>query len=142
MFQRSSEIAGQLAISVTAFNQTDLNTVETAIKDGLKDFELNGISEEDLNRIKAGQETSFYQGLSSVLGKGFQLAQYEIFAGDPGFINQDVKWEKFTKLICTDNHIKYSNLPTHFKYLMITSIVTTFKQFCFYWSVIHLTEPI
>jgi zinc protease len=90
-YQYNSELAGQLILSVTAFDQTDLNTVASAIKDGLKDFELNGISEKDLNRIKAGQETDFYQGLSSVLGKGFQLAQYEIFAGDPGFINQDVK---------------------------------------------------
>ncbi len=91
MFQRSSEIAGQLMLSVTAFNQKNLNTVASAVQNGFKDFELNGISEKDLNRIKAGQETDFYQGLSSVLGKGFQLAQYEIFAGDPGFINQDVK---------------------------------------------------
>ncbi|MEN8887088.1 MAG: insulinase family protein, partial [Winogradskyella sp.] len=91
MYQNASEIAGQIMLSVTAFNQTDLNTVAAAIADGLKDFELNGISETDLNRIKAGQETNFYSGLSSVLGKGFQLAQYEIFAGDPGFINEDVK---------------------------------------------------
>jgi zinc protease len=91
MYQYSSEIAGQLMLSVTAFDQTNLNTVATAINEGFKDFELNGISENDLNKIKAGQETNFYKGLSSVLGKGFQLAQYEIFAGDPGFINQDVK---------------------------------------------------
>jgi len=91
MSQQLSEIAGQLTLSVTAFNQTDLNAVAWAIKDGLKDFEINGISNEDLGRIKAGQETRFYQGLSSVLGKGFQLAQYEIFAGDPAFINEDVK---------------------------------------------------
>ncbi len=26
-----------------------------------------------------------------MLGKAFQLAQYKIFAGDPGFINQDIK---------------------------------------------------
>lgn len=91
MFQNSSEVSGQLMLSVTAFNQTDLNTVAASLENGFKDFELNGISEKDLNRIKAGQETNFYQGLSSVLGKGFQLAQYEIFAGDPGFINQDVK---------------------------------------------------
>ena len=90
-YQNNSEVAGQIMLSVTAFNQTDLNTVASAIKDGFRDFENNGISESDLNRIKAGQETSFYRGLSSVLGKGFQLAQYEIFAGDPGFINQDVK---------------------------------------------------
>lgn len=91
MYQNSSEIAGQLMLSVTAFNKTDLNSVSSAVMDGFKDFELSGISEDDLNRIKAGQETNFYDGLSSVLGKGFQLAQYEIFAGDPGFINKDVK---------------------------------------------------
>ncbi|WP_179349798.1 M16 family metallopeptidase [Winogradskyella pacifica] len=91
MYQSSSEIAGQLMLRVTAFDQTNLNTVASAINEGLRDFEMNGISETDLNRIKAGQETSFYKGLSSVLGKGFQLAQYEIFAGDPGFINQDVQ---------------------------------------------------
>ncbi|MBF8151149.1 insulinase family protein [Winogradskyella sp. F6397] len=91
MFQSSSEIAGQLMLSVTAFDKTNLNTVADAINLGFRDFEMNGISEEDLNRIKAGQESKFYRGLSSVLGKGFQLAQYEIFAGDPGFINQDVK---------------------------------------------------
>jgi zinc protease len=90
-YQNNSELAGQLMLSITAFDQKDLNAVASAIKDGFKDFELNGISEDDLNRIKAGQETDFYQGLSSVLGKGFQLAQYEIFAGDPDFINQDVK---------------------------------------------------
>src|SRR5690606_4187697 len=43
-----------------------------------------------LKRIKAGQETNFYSSLSSVLGKGFQLAQYQIFAKDPGFINKEV----------------------------------------------------
>ena len=90
-YQNNAEVAGQLALSVTAFNQMNLNSVASAISEGFRDFENNGISEEDLNRIKAGQETNFYRNLSSVLGKGFQLAQYEIFAGDPGFINQDVK---------------------------------------------------
>ena len=41
--------------------------------------------------LKAKQETRFYNSLSSVLGKGFQLAQYQIFAGDPGYINEDIK---------------------------------------------------
>ncbi len=91
MYQNSSEIAGQLMLSVTAFDKTNLNTVAKAIHESFRDFEMNGISKTDLDRIKAGQETAFYRGLSSVLGKGFQLAQYEIFAGDPGFINQDVK---------------------------------------------------
>ena len=91
LFQNNSELAGQIMLFVTAFNQTDLNDVASAIDEAFKDFEATGISQEDLDRIKAGQETDFYNGLSSVLGKGFQLAQYEIFAGDPGFINEDVK---------------------------------------------------
>ncbi|MBB6682237.1 insulinase family protein [Aequorivita sp. 609] len=90
-YQYNSEIAGQFMMQVTAFPDTNLQEVLNGIEEGLKKFEAEGISEADLNRIKAGQETAFYQGLSSVLGKGFQLAQYEIFAGDPGFVNQDVK---------------------------------------------------
>ncbi len=90
-YQNNAEIAGQLMLNVTAFSGSNLNDVAVAIDKAFKDFETHGISESDLNRIKAGQETDFYSGLSSVLGKGFQLAQYEIFAGDPDYINQDVK---------------------------------------------------
>jgi zinc protease len=91
MFQYGSEIAGQFMLQVTAFDNTNLDNVQSAINTAFAKFEAEGISQKDLVRIKAGQETSFYNGLSSVLGKGFQLAQYEIFAGDPGFINKDVK---------------------------------------------------
>ena len=90
-YQYNSEIAGQFMMQVTAFPDTNLQEVLNGIEEGLKKFEAEGISDADLDKIKAGQETAFYQGLSSVLGKGFQLAQYEIFAGDPGFVNQDVK---------------------------------------------------
>ena len=87
----NSEISGQLQLSVTAFDQVELNDVAKAINKGFAEFEQNGISEKDLNRIKAGQETRFYSGLSSVLGKGAQLTQYEMFAGDAGFITRDVE---------------------------------------------------
>ncbi|MDI5898407.1 M16 family metallopeptidase [Flavobacterium yafengii] len=91
VFQYNSEIAGQYMLSITAFEKTNLNDVMNGINEAFKNFEAEGISQQDLNRIKAGQETAFYTNLSSVLGKGFQLAQYEIFAGTPDYINQDVK---------------------------------------------------
>ncbi len=91
LFQYNSEIAGQYMLSVTAFQKTNLNDVLNGINEAFKNFEAEGISQQDLDRIKAGQETAFYTNLSSVLGKGFQLAQYEIFAGTPDYINQDVK---------------------------------------------------
>lgn len=87
----NSEISGQIQLGLTAFNQVDLNDVAKAIEKGFQMFEENGISEADLNRIKAGQETNFYRRLSSVLGKGSQLTQYEMFAGDAGFITKDVE---------------------------------------------------
>lgn len=90
-YQDNGEIAGQLVMQVTAFQDKNLQDVMDGMQAGFAKFEANGISANDLARIKAGQETTFYNSLSSVVGKGFQLAQYEIFAGDPGFVNQDIK---------------------------------------------------
>lgn len=87
----NSEIAGEITLLVRAFPNTDLNKVEAAIEKGFSRFEEDGFSDADLNRIKAGIETQFYNGLSSVLGKAFNLAQYNIFAGDPGYLNEDIK---------------------------------------------------
>ncbi|NGY38402.1 insulinase family protein [Flavobacterium sp. XN-5] len=89
--QYNSELAGQYILNIVAFDKTNLNSVMDGVNEAFKNFEKEGISTQDLNRIKAGQETAFYSGLSSVLGKGFQLAQYQIFAGSPDYINQDVK---------------------------------------------------
>lgn len=91
MFNRTSEIAGQYQISINAFRDTNLNDVRSALDEAFALFESEGFTEQDLDRIKAGQETRFYNQLSSVLGKGFQLAQYNIFAGDPGFIMTDLE---------------------------------------------------
>lgn len=91
LYGYDAELAGQLQLQVMAFNGVDLNAVYAGIEEAFARFEKEGIAPEDLASIKAGQETEFYQGLSSVLGKGFQLAQYEIFAGNAAFISQDVK---------------------------------------------------
>ncbi|WP_299437647.1 pitrilysin family protein [uncultured Aquimarina sp.] len=91
MFHYGSELAGQFRMIIRGFEKVNLNDIDKAIQESFTKFEAEGISKKDLDRIKAGQETNFYNSLSSVVGKGFQLAQYEIFAGDPGFINQDVK---------------------------------------------------
>lgn len=90
MYNYTSELAGQVMLQVRAYDGTDLDSVYAALQETFRKFENDGISEKDLKRIKAGQETAFYNSLSSVLGKGFQLAQYEIFADDPGYINTEV----------------------------------------------------
>ncbi|HIK65224.1 MAG TPA: insulinase family protein [Henriciella marina] len=89
-FAYTSELAGEMILRVSAFEGTDLDTVAAAIEDGFARFEAEPITEDDLNRIKTEQEVAFYQALGSVLGKGAQLAQYNIFAGDPGYIDEDL----------------------------------------------------
>ncbi|MGO4911099.1 M16 family metallopeptidase [Leeuwenhoekiella sp. W20_SRS_FM14] len=87
----ADQIAGKFRISVTANSSVDLDSVETGINKAFALFEKEGVKESDIERIKAGQETEFYNGISSVLGKSFQLAQYDVFAGDPNFIEQDIQ---------------------------------------------------
>ena len=89
-FNSSNELAGTFTVRVRANAGTDLDTVKTVINNALASFDQNGFDEKDLDRIKAGLETNFYNGISSVLGKAFQLASYNEYAGDPGFIKQDI----------------------------------------------------
>jgi len=90
-FNRSREITGSFGIRVRAFPNVALSEAEAAIQEAFARFESEGFTEEDLGRIKAQTETSFYNGISSVLSKSFQLASYNEFAGSPGFISQDIE---------------------------------------------------
>ncbi|HEY8562040.1 MAG TPA: pitrilysin family protein [Pyrinomonadaceae bacterium] len=91
MANDTSELAGQMELAVRAFDGKDLDEVAAAIDEAFANFEKNGISEKDLNRIKAGQETAFYNSLSSVLGKGVQLAQCNYLTGNPGCVEDEIK---------------------------------------------------
>ena len=86
---QSQELAGSMTISVNANPSVSLADVEAAIFEGFERFEKEGINENDLIKIKAGIETDFYNSFSSVQGKAFRLAEYNIFAGDPAFYKKD-----------------------------------------------------
>lgn len=90
-YSYTTELAGQFGLAARAYDGKDLDSVLASVHKAMTLFEKNGVSQSDLDRIKTSQETNFYKGLSSVLGKGFQLTQYEILAGDAGFLAQDVK---------------------------------------------------
>ena len=87
----SSEISGEFTMRIRTNPNVNLDSVNNAINTALKNFENEGINDNDLRRIKAGQETAFYNGISSNLNKALQLGLYNEYAGDPGFIGQDIK---------------------------------------------------
>lgn len=91
MFNYDSELAGQIMLQISAFPDKNLNDVDNAVRETFAKFEKEGISEADLNRIKAGQETRFYNSLSSVLGKSSQLAQCNYLKGNPGCAEDEIK---------------------------------------------------
>jgi len=87
----SEELAGRFTLRIRAYANRDLDSVHIAIDSAFARFEHDGIPAEELKRVKAGYETAFYGNLSSVRGKAFQLAQYNIFAPSPGYLAEDLQ---------------------------------------------------
>lgn len=90
-YQNTQEIAGEFTITVRAFPDKSLSDVENAVMEAFDKFDKDGFTERDLNRVKAKVETQFYNQISSVLGKSFQLAAYNTFAGSPDFVTTDLQ---------------------------------------------------
>jgi zinc protease len=87
----SSELAGEFTITVRANEGKSLKEIEDAVNEGFARFEKDGITEKDIERVKASSEKNFYEGINSVLGKSFQLAFYNTFLNDPGYIEKDIE---------------------------------------------------
>jgi zinc protease len=90
-YNSALEIAGTFSVNVTANEGVNLNDVEQGIFDAFAMFEKEGFTDEDVDRIKASLETDFYNGISSILGKSFQLASYNEDKGDPGYYKTDIE---------------------------------------------------
>jgi zinc protease len=84
-YNYSQEIAGTFNIVVTANSGVSLKEIEENIFDAFKLFEEEGITDDDVERIKASLETNFYNGISSILGKSYQLANYNEYTGNPSY---------------------------------------------------------
>lgn len=89
-WNRSQELAGALRISINANQGVPLDSIESSIYEAFKLFEAEGVTENDIAQVKAKIETDFYNAISSVFNKTFQIAYYNTFAGSPDFIENDV----------------------------------------------------
>lgn len=119
-YQSSSELAGTFTIRIRANAGVDLDDVKTAIDEALVTFEKQGIRKNDLIKIKAKQESEFYDGISSVLNKAFQLGIYNEYAGDPAFIKQDIA---NILAVTEDDILRVYNNYIKGKHAVITSFV-------------------
>ena len=66
-----SELAGEFTINIRANEGKSLKEIENAVFEAFDRFEKDGITEKDVERVKASSEKAFYEGITSVLGKSF-----------------------------------------------------------------------
>ena len=119
--QNSQELAGEFTVTIRAFPDKSLDDVEKAVMEAFERFDKEGFTEKDLSRVKAKIETQFYNQISSVLGKSFQLASYNTFTGSPDFVTTDLQsLLDVTKADIMDAYNKYIKG----KHYVATSFVT------------------
>ncbi len=90
-YNGAEELAGEFSISVTANEGKTLKEIEEAINEAFTRFETEGFTDREVERIKATMEKGFYQGLNSVLNKAIQMASYNTFLNDPGYVGKDIE---------------------------------------------------
>ena len=87
----SSELAGEFTITIRANEGVSLKAIEDGVFEAFDRFEKEGITEKDIERVKASSEKSFYEGITSVFYKSIQLAFYNTYLNDPGYIEKDIE---------------------------------------------------
>jgi zinc protease len=90
-YNNSSELAGEFTISIRANEGKSLKDIEDGVFEAFDRFEKDGITETDIERVKAASEKRFYEGINSDFNKSIQLAFYNTFLNDPGYIEKDIE---------------------------------------------------
>lgn len=90
-YNYSSELAGEIIFSATAYPNQKLSDIERIIRESLLEFEKNGPTDEDIEAFRGKNEASIIYSLESVSGKVSQLASYYTFFDDPNYIQKDLK---------------------------------------------------
>lgn len=89
-FHPASELAGEFTMFVLPFPGQTLSDFEVEMRQILEEFAEKGVTEDDIIKFKANQESSIINGLASVRGKVSQLASYETFYNNPNAIKYDL----------------------------------------------------
>jgi zinc protease len=90
-YNNAKELAGEFTISIRANEGKTLREIEDAVYEAFSRFEKDGITEKEVERVKAMSEKNFYSQIESVFGKSLQLAFYNTYTNDPGYIMTDIE---------------------------------------------------
>ena len=85
-FSSLSELAGEFVFQFIPAQGKSLGDMEKLFRAALDSFEKKGVTAEDVEKFKGGEEAQLINRLQSVSGKVSQLAAFETFAGNPNKI--------------------------------------------------------
>lgn len=114
------ELAGEFYVSVTANHGVSLADVEDGVFEAFAKFEKDGFSDRDVERVKATLETGFYNGITSLIDKCFNLAMSNTFNNDPGYLKQDLAK---LKAVTKEDIIRVYNIYIKDQHYVATSFV-------------------
>ncbi len=90
-FHSNSELAGEFTVVMAPLQGKTLAEMEALYRASLDSFEQRGVTEEDLEKFKGSFEAGLINRMQSVTGKVSQLASYEIFAGNPNKLADEIR---------------------------------------------------
>ncbi|HEX7846804.1 MAG TPA: insulinase family protein, partial [Chitinophagaceae bacterium] len=86
-----SELAGEFHFVIIPNQGKSLADIEKLYYAALDSFEKRGVTDDDLEKFKAGFESQTINSLQSVQGKATQLAQFQFLTGNPNQIAELLK---------------------------------------------------
>jgi zinc protease len=90
-FHPTNELAGEFTMFTLPFPGQQLADFEVQVREILKEFAENGVTDADIEKFKANYESNTINGLASVSGKVSQLAAYQTYRDDPNYIAKDLE---------------------------------------------------
>jgi zinc protease len=94
VYQHSRELSGVFQIACTAATDVPLAVLDEAITTTVAELAATGPTEDELARVGVQTEAQFVYRLQSIGGfggKSDQLNAYNVFRGDPGFFEADLR---------------------------------------------------
>jgi len=88
-FSVSLEKAGLFALFAIANTGVTTEQIEAAINEEIERVQVEGISEEEFQKIRNAQEASFTRSFTSLDGKLRNLASYSLFHANTALVNKE-----------------------------------------------------
>ena len=117
----TDELAGSFQFQIMPTSGTSLADMEKEVKEAIKQFEIKGVSDDDIEKFKSSHEAKTIYGLESVSGKVSELAAFQTYTGNANYIKTELKrYDAITK----EDVIRVYNQYIKNKPMVILSVMT------------------